>query len=311
MPRSRRSDAGGAGGTPAGLRLGHLDFLNAFPVYAGLRALARAEAGEAGPFRFRLAGRGGDPVALDRQLAAGSLHIAPVSSIALARRADLYEAAPGISISSAGPVGSVILFSRLPVEELAGLVVALPRNSATSAALVQVLARWHWGVQPRFLPWPGASDLPAMLAAADAALLIGDQALLGRFRYPGLHQVDLGEAWWAFCGEPMVFAVWAWRRGWAAAEPAAAAWAGARLREAQTVGMAALPRWLPRLARRTGLPGGVLEGYFSRCLDYGFEERHRRGLALYLSLAREAGLAEPVAASAGAGASVGEVACGG
>jgi predicted solute-binding protein len=56
-----------------------------------------------------------------------------------------------------------------------------------------------------------APNLEAMLAAADAALIIGDAALKidpARLSYPSL---DLGEEWWKLTGLPMVFAIWAGR----------------------------------------------------------------------------------------------------
>ena len=53
------------------------------------------------------------------------------------------------------------------------------------------------------------------------ALLIGDPALRVHMQPPaGLHVYDLGTEWTAFTGHPMVYAVWAVRRSFAAAAPA-------------------------------------------------------------------------------------------
>ena len=63
-------------------------------------------------------------------------------------------------------------------------------------------------------------DLGAMLREADAAVVIGDVALRATLfdaRRLGLSVLDLGEAWRELTGLPMVFALWAARRDYAAA----------------------------------------------------------------------------------------------
>ncbi len=270
------------------VRLGRLGFLNALPVYEGLRLLGEAE----GAFRFALVDAGPSPVALNTLMEAGELEIAPISSIELARRPGALGFVPGMSISSAGPVGSVILFSRVPARELDGRVVALPGNSATSVALLRLLTRLHWCVEPQFVAGAGG-DLEAVLERADAALLIGDAAVAARVTHPELWQADLAEAWNAMTGLPMVFAVWGYRLEWAAARPAAFRWAVARLREAQARGLAAVPGRLAAWAERTGIPVAVLEDYYGRCLWYGLGRRELRGLEAFLGLVREYGLGLP------------------
>ena len=60
-----------------------------------------------------------------------------------------------------------------------------------------------------------------MLMEADAGVLIGDAALRARYEAPGrgLQVTDLAQAWKEWTGLPMVFAVWAVRRDYAAANP--------------------------------------------------------------------------------------------
>src|ERR1035438_660532 len=55
-----------------------------------------------------------------------------------------------------------------------------------------------------------APDLPAMLEANDAALMIGDMAM--RARGQGLFVLDLAEEWHSWTGLPFVFALWLVRR---------------------------------------------------------------------------------------------------
>lgn len=266
------------------VRLGHLDFLNAYPVYLGLEELAAR--GEVLP-PLRLVGGIGDPVALNRMLLAGRLDVSPASSVLLARHPAELEALPGLAIAATGPVGSVLLAGRVPAGDLDGRVVALPPNSAASVALLRILAKRAWRVAPRFTAWPGRPDVEAMLAAADAALVIGDAALIARHRQPGLVWTDLGEAWYAWSGLPMVFAPWTARRAWTRAQPALAAAVAETLTRALAAGRDALRRRIPDLAARRGLPADLVEDYFFRCLDFSWSEAHRRGLERFLALVRE------------------------
>ncbi len=265
------------------IRIGVLSFLNAYPVYAGLALCESA----ADPFRFAFEGGVPSPVELNRRLAAGDLEVAPSSSIEVWGDPARYTPAPGLSISSEGPVGSVFLFSRVPLKELSGRTVALPANSATSVALLRVLCREHWRLAPRFVPFPGPPRYEAMLAGCDAALVIGDEAIRAAHETAeaaGLVRIDLGQAWFEFTGLPMVFALWAFRADRAAARPEAFRWASARLEEARRAGVEALPGDIPLLAASRGLPEAVIAAYYA-LLDYRFEAAHRRSLDLFIRLA--------------------------
>jgi chorismate dehydratase len=56
-----------------------------------------------------------------------------------------------------------------------------------------------------------APNLEAMLARADAALIIGDEALFLDHAAADARKIDLGELWTASTGLPFVYAFWA---GW-------------------------------------------------------------------------------------------------
>jgi chorismate dehydratase len=76
-----------------------------------------------------------------------------------------------------------------------------------------------FGVHPKYFSCP--PDLTSMLLEADAAVLIGDVALRAVLDAPGrgLYVTDLGAAWRAWTGLPMVFATWAVRKDYAAEHP--------------------------------------------------------------------------------------------
>jgi chorismate dehydratase len=113
---------------------------------------------------------------------------------------------PGIAIASRRPVRSILLVSKVPVEQMRS--IALDASSMTSVALLKVImAKWVGGEHVFSSMRP---DLEQMLRAHDAGLLIGDPALqVDRSRY---HCYDLAEEWIRHTGKPFVFAFWAVRR---------------------------------------------------------------------------------------------------
>lgn len=199
------------------LRIGHIDYLNALPVLFPLEVGLLSD-------EFELVK--GVPADMNAQFRAGELDISLVSSIEYARAGDDWLVLPDLSIAADGPVLSVLLFSKRMPHDLDGRHVALTSASATSVALTRTLFRRHWHVQPQFsVQHP---DLQAMLATADACLLIGDDALRavtalrragGEIDGTRIHITDLGEAWQQHRRLPMVYGVWVVRREAAASAP--------------------------------------------------------------------------------------------
>ncbi len=173
------------------LRLGAVSYLNVRPLVFGLDADPDVS------LRFDV------PAVCARLLDAGSIDLGMVPSITwLDRHGD--RIVPGLCIGSDGPVGSVALFTRREMRDVR--TVALDASSRTSAALVRIVCRRHYAIDPVFLTQP--PDVEAMLAVADAALLIGDPALFLDHDALGLQKIDLGELWTAMTGLPFVWAFW-------------------------------------------------------------------------------------------------------
>ncbi|MFI5177488.1 MAG: menaquinone biosynthetic enzyme MqnA/MqnD family protein [Vicinamibacterales bacterium] len=173
------------------VRLGAVSYLNVRPLVYGL---------DRHPDRVAL--RFDVPSVCAERLARGEIDLGMVPSIThVDRPGD--RVIPGVCIGSEGPVASVALFSRVPVAAIRR--IALDTSSRTSAALVRILCATRFAISPTFVPH--APDLPAMLAVADAALLIGDPALFARAA--GLEKIDLGAAWTEMTGLPFVWAFWA------------------------------------------------------------------------------------------------------
>ena len=134
----------------------------------------------------------GVPTELNQRLLAGEIDLAPISSIAYARRADHLRILPRVAVSSEGAVDSIQLVSRVPLSRVRS--VAVTPESATSVVLVRILL-------------PDAEHVP-LGEDAEATLLIGDAALQSAFEDPTPHH-DLGRLWQDRTGLPMVYAVFA------------------------------------------------------------------------------------------------------
>lgn len=186
-------------------RVGHIQFINCFPLFYGLIEKK---------FLLDIDLIKGNPTDLNRMLYKNLLDLAPIPSIAYARNYQDYVLMPDISVSADGNVKSIYLFSKVPIDQLDRRKVALTNISATSVALLRIIMARGYNIVPDY--FTSAPELGAMLLEADAALLIGDDALRAKYQHDNqLYVYDLGQEWKNMTGKPMVFAVWAIREDYA------------------------------------------------------------------------------------------------
>jgi chorismate dehydratase len=179
----------------AKLRVGIVNFLNSKPLAWGFLKGHHADL---------FAPSYHPPALVARLLGQGNLDVGLIPSIEVQRIPGL-KVLPDLCIAARHEVRSVLLVSRRPLAEVRK--VALDQNSRTSAALVRILLRERYQLEPEYQH--ARPDAERMLAEADAALLIGDPAL--KVRREGFHVLDLAGEWHELTGLPFVFAVWAVR----------------------------------------------------------------------------------------------------
>ncbi len=265
------------------LRLGHIDYSNCIPVHALL--LERGA-----PPWIEL--RRGVPSALNAELRAGAVDVAPSSSIEYARNAARYRLLPDFAIGSTGPVGSILLEAERPPEALGDVEVAIPTASATSVVLLRALLERRHGVRPRYR-WYGQSDAADPVGdGAAAALWIGDVALRRAGRTPR-PLLDLGAAWTEWTGLPFVYALWQTSAGPERDGELSAL--HATLVESWRYFEAAIDELAACHAPALGLEPARLACYW-RSLEYGLGEAVQRGLLHFFRLAVELGEAPAVPA---------------
>ncbi|CAN5705269.1 menaquinone biosynthetic enzyme MqnA/MqnD family protein [soil metagenome] len=248
-----------------GERLGIVSYTNVAPLHWGLEPWTGAH--------FER----GVPTELNGRLLAGDIDLTLVSSVEFIRHRDVLRALPDFSIATIGPVSSVMLFHRAPWRELSGTSIAVSSDSATSVALLEVLLAED-GITPTLVGH--VPDLDAMLRDHDAALLIGDAALVESVARRSVHgvvpqQTDLGEAWYARTGLPFTFAVWAAR-----AERPPSARLVAELRAARGRGLGHLAAVAASAAEALGLSPEVLLRYLAN-FRYFLEPPDRHGLEAF------------------------------
>jgi chorismate dehydratase len=250
-------------------RVGHIQFLNCLPIYWGLvrsGALLDLELVKDTPEK------------LSEQLVAGQLDIGPITLVEYLKHADELVVLPDVAVGSDGPVMSCNLVSQLPYRELGGQRVALGSTSRTTVQLARLVLREVHGVEPTYYTCP--PDLAQMMQEAVAGVLIGDPALRAAlYDAPrlGLRVLDLGDAWKQWTGLPMVFAVWAVRRDFLAAEPALTHEVHQAFLHSRDLAMAEVDKVAVQAARWEAFDAQALERYFTT-LDFSFGERQLSGV---------------------------------
>ena len=260
------------------LRIGRFSYSNLFPIFYMLEREADCSA-----YEFIE----GVPSYLNREIREGRIDVSPSSSIEYLRNAGRYDLIEGHSISSRGPVGSIFLFSRRPIEALDNITVFTSSQSETSVALIHIILKKFLKIECTFVST--SEPIEKVMDHGEAYMLIGDDALRESLKWPGLKIYDIGDLWYANTGLPSVFALWIVRK------------------ECCGEGKELLDRFIRDLdaAKASALKNldavaeaSPLRGFLSkeelvsywRGISYDFGEDHRRGLNLFRHYAKELGI---------------------
>jgi len=204
---------------------------------------------------------------------------------------------PGCTIASLDHVRSILLLIRQPHTLQTLRTVAADTASRSSIAYAEILLRRFHHNHPAFLPHP--ADPIAMLRDADAALLIGDPALLAREQQPALEAatgpllwIDLAHEWRTHTGLPWVAAVWAACPD--ALTPQTSARLIADLNRSRDFGLAHIEdlvrEWTPRIP----LPPDTIRHYLTRNIHYHLDPDCIRAIELFRRYAAELGILPPL-----------------
>lgn len=253
------------------MRIGAVSYLNTKPLVYRLAELAPQH-----ELVFDL------PSRLADDLAAGRLDVALIPSVEYFQN-PAYTIVSDACIGCRGPVRSVKLLSRVPLESIRTL--ALDEGSRTSVALVRILLQERFGLTPKLLPFP--IDAAPESIAADALLMIGDRAMhppRGQF----VAEWDLGDIWCRWSEQPFVFAMWV---GGASVSLAESEELAVSLNQARDLGVANLERIASEEHAAVGLCFDDCLTYLRDHLHFCLGPREQAGLQLFREHAERMGLA--------------------
>ena len=174
------------------MKLGYINYLNCYPFY---HHMFRKE-----PLDNTVVPR--YPGELNVLMNEGKLDMSPISAGAYPEMQDRIVLMPEFCLSSIGYVRSVVLQSKVPIEDLRYGKIGLTSASKTSVVLLKILLEKHYGLKPVYVPSTPVPDMENL----DAALVIGNEAMIESDR-PVPYIYDLGDLWMRKTGYPVVFAV--------------------------------------------------------------------------------------------------------
>jgi chorismate dehydratase len=237
------------------LRVGCVKYLNARPLIRGWQGQVDFD----------------HPSALCKRLANGELNIALVSSFEFLRN-PIYRIVDNVSISSVGPVYSVVVAHS---GDISGIdEVELDPAAETSGNLLRCLLA-KLNLAPRFIR---SSISP--ITTRRARLLIGDQAIRFRQKHrTEFHFWDLGEQWNKLVGLPFVYALWLVRPEVIDAELIAN-----RLRALRDENLTDIDTLI---ADEKDFDHDFCSHYYRENLRFGLGKREREGLRIFQKLCEE------------------------
>jgi len=207
------------------------------------------------------------------RVAAGSADIGIVPSFELTRQN--LDIIPGAGIACHGAVRSILLIAKCPPAEIRTL--AADSSSRTSVQLARVVLERKYRATVAAIPH--LPDVEAMLRIADAALVIGDPALRIDPEHLPYRVYDLGAEWVEMTGLPMVFAVWAGRRGVASAEVEEA------FRGSWHYGRAHIDEIVAAESASRGFSPELVREYLTHHIIHDLGPREYQGMNLFLEYA--------------------------
>lgn len=264
-------------------RIGHIDFLNILPLTHGLSKDL--------PSHIHIIK--GVPYEVNCGLLNGKLDVSGISSIIYAKWARDLILVPNLSVRTDAEVTSILLFSKVPASELDGKRILLTAKSQTSHALLEIILRESYGVEPKTkivtldVKDPIPDDAMASLFIGDDALYLHNHPPKDRFIY------DLGKEWNKLTGLGMVYSVWAMRRSFATEDPKTAHDVASFLIERMQAGRRELSCAIQSILLKKAFSYQEIERYFD-FIQHDLRDEHLEGLELFYQKAKEHGILEEV-----------------
>lgn len=262
------------------LKIGRIPYANLFPIFHYLDTQCNNS-----EYTFIK----GVPSRLNRMLRTGELDISPSSSIEFLKNKNRYRILPWHSISSTGPIRSILLFSLVPLNELGGSTIAVSSESDTSVAMLKIILREFCSIECKFRKTELRS-VKNILSSSSAVLHIGDTAMHEAIkiesgvRISELYIYDLGELWHKYTGLPFVYALWVVRKKALEEKTDLIKKLSLDLINAKKYGDRKLSLIARAAPQRKWISEKDLVNYWN-IISYDFTDKHLEGLRLFEKLA--------------------------
>ena len=206
---------------------------------------------------------------------------------------------PGCTIASLNEVRSIQLIVKSPHTLDTVRTIAADTASRSSLAYAEILFRKFLNTHPTFLP--AAADPIAMLQHADAAILIGDPALLALESRDQIEAAvgpcqwfDLAHEWHTRTDLPWVAAVWAVRPEALVHQPSPPPNSPKTSKPPATTASLNIEdlveEWTPRIA----IPPATIRHYLTRNIHYALNPDCIRAIELFRQYAAEVDILPPL-----------------
>jgi chorismate dehydratase len=237
------------------IKVGAVSYLNTKPLVYGF---------EQGMMQDSIEMISGYPASIAARLLSNEIDLGLVPVAIIPKLAEHYIIGD-YCIGADGEVGSVCLFSDVPLQEAEE--VLLDYQSRTSVQLAKILLKEYWKINPRLTN--AAADFREHIKGPTAGLVIGDRAFEQRKVSPYIY--DLGQAWKALTGLPFVFAAWISNK---------------KLDDdfihSFNAATAAGMQVIDKIVSQNPYSLFDLKKYFTRYISYTLDERKKAGLDLFL-----------------------------
>ncbi|MBT3178491.1 MAG: menaquinone biosynthesis protein [Desulfobacula sp.] len=258
--------------------MGKISYINDAPVYFGL------DHGLLPPWLKMVSDV---PSVLNGHIKTGEIKISPVSAAFYAMNYKDLLLLPDLSISCNGRVMSVILASNYGIDDMDGKKVIFSHESASAAAFLKMIFHQK-KVTPIFEVGP-VNNYQQIFNSADAALVIGDTALLHPWAQTFEYCIDLGQLWYEMTKLPFVFAVWVVRRSFAEKYPSRVKDIHKLLLTSKDQGYQNIDKVIEAGKNKLGLERSVIKEYFD-LLYCDFDDKKVQAMGLFFDSLLDQGI---------------------
>ncbi|MEO0897033.1 MAG: menaquinone biosynthesis protein [Bacteroidota bacterium] len=176
---------------------------------------------------------------------------------------------PDFCIGAKGPVNSVFIFSKLPIERCDH--IHLDPHSRSSNGLARILLKHYWR-KDLHIHSHTSRDF-SRIKDHHAGVVIGDEAIRIRDQYP--YQYDLSEHWYHLTGLGFPFAVWAFR------EESFSPFLLRKIHHAMKVGVTQRAQSAKKWASYYKIDPEFAHTYLMDDIDFVFDQEKHKALKLY------------------------------